>query len=427
MVTVSVEADVAVTKGGSRPAVWAVFSGAALALPGMLPSAVADVAPLDYSLDTNFSRYAESVGRMKVDIYQAAATLPINDRFSLKFNGVKDVVTGASPVGPAAAGAHHCKGPRLGSMVQCMSGASISDVRDAVDVTASYYMDAATLDVNAGRSSENDYTSDFFSVNNRWSLNDKQTTLAAGYSFSADHVWEMVAIDGSKVRAANVGGAKETNQGILGLTQILDKDSLLQANLTYSYSGGYLSDPYKYVYAPWTSCFGFNCQATQASAYPGFIRDTRPGSRNQIGMLLRYVRNFSALNAAALHVDYRFYADTWGIDSHTFEFSWVQPVIDGWLLTPRLRYYTQNSADFYNVMFNSASATGYYSSDYRLAGFGAIGGGLQFSKEFFDRLKLSAGMDFYKRELGYGISGGAGTALDNFTFSMYSVNLSLKF
>ena len=423
---VSAGVVVVVIKDKSLSPAWAVFTGAALALPGMLPPALADVAPLDYSLDTRFSRYAESAGRMKVDIYQAVGTLPINDRFSLRFNGVKDVVSGASPVGPAAAGTHNCKGPRLGSLMQCMSGASISDVRDAVDDNATYYMDNATLDVDAGRSSENDYTSDFFSVNNRWDINDKQTTLAAGYSFAADHVWEMVAIDGSKVRAANVGGSRETNQGILGLTHILDKDSLLQANLTYSYSGGYLADPYKYVYAPWTNC-SINCQSAPASAYPGFVRDTRPGSRNQIGMLLRYVLNFSELNAAALHVDYRFYADTWGIDSHTFEVSWLQPVIDGWLLTPRVRYYTQNSADFYDVISNGPSATGYYSSDYRLAGFGAIGGGLQFSKEFFDRLKLAAGMDFYKRELGYGLSGGAGTALDNFTFSMYSVNLSLKF
>ncbi|MDD4913989.1 MAG: DUF3570 domain-containing protein [Methylococcales bacterium] len=417
----------AVIKDKSGQAAWSVLTGAALALPGMMSVAHADVAPLNYSLDTNFSRYAESAGRMKVDIYQAAAILPLTERLSLKFNGVKDVVTGASPVGPAAAGTRGCKGPHLGGLMQCMSGASISDVRDSVDVNATYYMDNDTVDVDAGRSSENDYASDFFSVNNRLEINDKLTTITTGYAYAADHVWEIVPIDGVKVRAANVGGAKETHQGILGLTQILDKDSLLQANLTYSYNGGYLSDPYKYVYAPWTNCTGFNCPAIPASAYPGFIRDTRPGSRNQIGILLGYVRNFAALNSAALHADYRFYADTWGVDSHTFEFSWIQPVVDDWQLTPRLRYYTQNSADFYNVMFNSPSTTGYYSSDYRLAGFGAIGGGLHLSKAFFNKLTVSGGMDFYKREYGYGISGGTGTALDNFTFSMFSVSLNLKF
>lgn len=406
---------------------WAALTGAALALPGMIATARADVAPMDFSLDTSFSRYAESMGRMKVDIYQAAAVLPLTERFSLRFNGVKDVVTGASPVGPAAAGARGCKGPHLAGLVQCMSGASISDVRDAVDVTASYYLDNDTIDVNAGRSSENDYASDFFSVNNRLQLNDKLTTITTGYSYAADHVWEIVPIDGVKVRASGVGGAKETNQGILGLTQVLDQDSLVQANLTYSYSGGYLSDPYKYVYAPWTVCTGFNCPAAPASAYPGFVRDTRPGSRNQVGLLFGYVRNFSDLNHAALHADYRFYADTWGIDSHTFEFSWIQPVMDGWELTPRLRYYTQNSADFYTVISSDPNAAGYYSSDYRLAGFGAIGGGLQFGKEFFKMLKITGGMDFYKRDRSYGISGGTGTALDNFTFSMISVGMSLKF
>jgi len=411
-------------KTGNRA--LAAFTSAALALPGISSSLHAEVAPQDYSLDTNFSRYAESGGRMKIDVYQAVATLPVNDRLSLKFNGVKDVISGASPIGPALAGAKNCKGPSRGNLVQCLSGASIHDVRDAVDVNASYFLDNATLDLDAGRSSENDYTSDFFNVNSRWELNDKLTTLTTGYGYASDHVWEIIASSGAKIKAPGIGGAKQTHQGILGLTQILDKDSLFQANLTYSYSGGYLSDPYKYAYAPWHDPFNPFC-FQNCPTYAGFIRDTRPGSRNQIGILMRYVRHFSELNRAALHFDYRFYADTWGINSHTFEAAWMQPVIDDWQITPRVRYYTQNSADFYDVMFGAPTANGYYSSDYRLAGFGAISGGVQISKELFGRLKVSGGMDFYKREQGYGISGGGGTALDNFSFSMFSVSLNLKF
>ncbi len=395
------------------------LTSTALALPGLVPSAQADTAPLNYSLDTNFSRYAESGGRMKIDVYQAAATLPINDKLSFRLNGVKDVITGASPVGPALPGAPSCKGPTHAGLTQCMSGASISDVRDAIDLNASYYYtEAGTLDVDVGRSSENDYESNFFNLNNRWEFNNKMTTLSTGYGYASDQVWEIKDINGVKVRTSGNGGDKQTNQSMIGLTQILDKNSLVQTNLTYSFSDGYLSDPYKYAYAPW---------ALFSTPYSRWKHDARPGFHNQIGWLARYVRNFEALNSAALHADYRFYSDTWGIESHTFELSWLQPIVDGWLLTPRVRYYTQNSAFFYNTVFMAPTSDGFYSSDYRLAGFGAIGGGVQLSKEFFNRLKLSAGIDFYQRQQGYGFSGGIGSSIDNYTFSMFSASFNLKF
>jgi len=410
-----VEAAVAVT---DQPKSYrlAVLTAAALALPGI---SSADLLPQAGGVESNFTRYSESGNRMRVDAYQATGNLVVNDSLSFKVNGVKDVVTGASPVLLTPRISGYTGGPSNKAYSMIMSSASIHDVRDSVDLSASYVMDKVTMNVDVGRSSENDYVSNFFNVDGRWELNGKRTTLATGYGYASDHVWEIVKLaDGSKGKASGVGGDKESHQTMLGVTQILDKNSLLQANLTYNYSAGYLSDPYKYVYANWAydPQYGY-----------GYLRDSRPGSRNQMGLLLRYVRNFSGLNSAALHMDYRFYADTWGIDSHTFEASWIQPVWYGWQITPRIRYYTQNAADFYQPVFVAQRIDNHYSSDYRLAGFGAIGGGVQVGKEFFGRLRVSGGVDFYKRQKGYGLSGGAGTSLDNFSFSLFSVSLNLKF
>ena len=428
------EAVVVAVINSSSNARLTVLKSAALLLPGMLSLAHAEISPEDISIDTNFSRYAEGAGRMKVDIYQSAGSLTVNDQLSFKINGVKDVVTGASPVGPAKPvtqvkglfgtyniATPNCKGPSRDGLTQCMSGASISDVRDEIDLNTTYRISSvSTLDVDVGRSSENDYESNFFNLNHRWEFNNKLTTLSTGYAYASDQVWEMVKLDnGSKVRSSANGGNKESHQGIIGLTQILDKDSLLQANLTYSYSGGYLSDPYKYTYAPWATGNDYT--------YQYFVHDARPGSRNQVGLLVRYVRNFSALNAAALHVDYRYYADTWGVDSHTFEVTWLQPIVDNWQFRPRIRYYSQSAADFYQMFYDAPSANGYYSSDYRLANFGAISGGVQLTKQFFDKVRIAAGVDFYQREKAYGFSGGAGTSLDNLSFSIYSVSVNVKF
>lgn len=393
----------------------AALTAAALALPGMSPQVEAD-GPLSLEIDGAFSRYEESDDRMRVDVYQATATVPINDQLTVKANGVKDVIAGASPV---------VNGYSRGRLFQIRSRASIRDVRDEVDLSASYVLDQATLGVNVGRSSENDYTSDFFNLDGRWDINDKLTTLAAGFGYASDEVWAVTnAGKNQHQRVPGVGGDKSTFQGLLGVTQVLDKNSLLQANLTYSHNQGYLSDPYKYalVLAP--------AAATPCDpAYYGncYTLDSRPGSRDQFSLLLRYVRNFSALNAAALHLDYRFYADTWDIAAHTFEAAWYQPVYDGWLFTPRVRYYSQTAAEFYATYFPTARADGHYSTDYRMASFGAISGGAQLSKEFFGQLRVAGTVDFYQRQKDYALHDGAGTPLDNFTYSVFSVSLDLKF
>ena len=191
-------------------------------------------------------------------------------------------------------------------------------------------------------------------------------------------------------------------------------------SLTYTYNGGYLSDLYKAVYASWVT--------DPYPIYGGtFIHDTRPSNRNQIALLTRYVRHFSSLNSAAVHWDYRYYVDTWGVNAHTFEATWIQPVWADWKISPTVRYYTQGSADFYQPYFTAQRADGHYSSDYRLAQFGAIGGGVQVSKDFFERLNLGFGIDFYERKNNYGFNSGSGTSVDNFTFSMYSAKIYFKF
>ena len=400
----------------TKPAALAALTAAALALPGMAPEARAEAPPRAVSVDSNFSRYEENAGRMRVDIYQSVMTVPLGDKFSITANGVKDVVTGASPV--AVGHGRNGYGPRSEPLSLVMSSASIFDVRDEVDIGVNYFLnDTTTLGVNAGRSSENDYTSDFFNINGRVELNDKKTTLAVGYGYNSDKVWEIVDNFGQKEKAPGVGGVKHTNQGMLGVTQVLDKDSLAQLNLTYTHSDGYLSDPYKYSLV-------YNYSNPY---FPDYVRDSRPGHRDQFAVLLRYVRNFSLLNNAALHADYRFYSDSWGIDAHTFELTWIQPVAYHIELRPRLRYYAQGSADFYQPTYDGPTADGNYSSDYRMAGFGALSGGVQLSAEIIGHLRLAGGVDFYQRRQDYGIAGGIGTSADNYSFSMYSASLNLKF
>src|SRR6185369_9095220 len=106
------------------------------------------------------------------------------------------------------------------------------------------------------------------------------------------------------------------------------------------------------------------------------------------------VRYRYAVNAdAALHADARVAANSWGQHSLTLELAWYQGLRDGWQLIPGLRYYTQDSARFYAPFFDDANER-YFSSDYRLGGFGALAANLNVRKRF-GRWELNAGAERY--------------------------------
>ena len=59
--------------------------------------------------------------------------------------------------------------------------------------------------------------------------------------------------------------------------------------------------------------------------------------------------------------------DDWGIDSHTVDLRWRQPIGSRWYLQPHLRYYTQSAADFYRPYLRDGDALpDHASADYRL-------------------------------------------------------------
>src|SRR5262249_21359438 len=83
--------------------------------------------------------------------------------------------------------------------------------------------------------------------------------------------------------------------------------------------------------------------------------------------------------------------------------AWYQSLPGGWRLVPGLRYYSQDSARFYAPFFDTNDAR-YFSSDYRLGGFGAISAHLDLRKRF-GRWELDAGAERYHATTGYALDG----------------------
>ncbi|MDP2901918.1 MAG: DUF3570 domain-containing protein [Methylovulum sp.] len=413
-------------KNTEKSAVVACLSLAAMALPGLMQDATAGRVEESYNADFQYGNYSESNQRINVDIFEGALSTPIGKSLTASVNLVRDTIAGASPVYNQKNANGTVKQILSGASPTSECGASICEQRDAVSSGLTYFFDAASLNVGGGFSREHDYTSRHFNTNLSLDLNKKLTTLNYGASVAFDDVEPSPSPWNSN--PVGFKRSKTSQQYLLGVSQIIDKDSLLQSNMTFSYSTGYLSDPYKVVafYDPdGPLLFG-------GTLYANTIKpDKRPEEKFQWAWLTQYIRHFGQLNDAALHVDYRFNTDDWGVNAHTAELGWHQPIGNGWQLIPRFRYYSQDRADFYQAVGNNLKAT-VYSSDYRLAGFGAISGGIKLAKEITDikplgQLKFQAGFEYYDHSAGYQLGGNNVGSFADFSYYLVTASFNLKF
>jgi hypothetical protein len=420
------------------------LSCAALALPGLIQTATAGRTEENYNADFQYGHYEESNKRINVDIFDGVISAPIGKSMTANVGVLRDIIGGASPV----FNTRDKNGKITQSISQASSkgnwcGQSICEQRDQITGGLTYFFDKAAVNVGGGFSREQDYTSRFFNTNLSLDLNKKLTTLNFGGSMAFDEIQPSPGAWGSdRTQGAGDGywpynykNHKTSQNYLAGVTQVLDKDSILVSNVTFGYSDGFLTDPYKK--------FGIDYVNNIGEIISVGINEKRPGHRFEWALLEQYVRHFDKLNNAALHADYRFSSNDWGVDANTFEVSWHQPVVDDWQIIPRIRFYSQTKANFYlptytvasRAIFRSAdplSNLADYSSDYRLAGFGALSGGVKVSKEIkkikhVDSLKFQSGFEYYNHKADWEIGGNNSQSFDSFSYWMVTAGFNVKF
>ena len=368
---------------------------------------------------------------IEVESLQGSAKFKLTDRIKFAFNYVQDTWGGATPIstaplsaggngqftggGPLVSGAtpYIEPGNRIvldknmnvlrpsfdsaGSAINDANGQQLFEGKDQfVDTMAQaspetrkqgdfklgYEWDEAALDIGGGISTEDDYESRFGNINTRWDFNQKTTILNVGLSYTNSDTYAILDHDGATyIRDKNrvpqfsiksdgtnvIQGTRQDWSTSLGLTQILNKNALMEAGLGYTRSTGYMANPYKAVSIafidPALQDIDLNCPEAalglQCVDRLRSLLEQRPDERNQWTGNLRYVQHIDAVDAA-LHLGYRVFSDDWGITSHTFDADWAQPLGNGWTVTPRVRYYSQDSANFYTPML--VTSQGYTSN-----------------------------------------------------------------
>lgn len=332
------------------------LSTSALALPGV---GLADAPPTESTLSYQFSNYREDdlsrstvvfgdPGRYDIDVHQFQLIAPIGRNSALQIAGNYEALSGASPW-------YTTRGVD-GEPIVIMSGASgIEDRRGELSIGGSYYLENGSLSGNVGYSEEDDYRATYFGLSGERHYNNDLTTIRLGFSVSSDEIFPTDASLFNRVTDED----KRSISSVISVSQIINRVATFQTALSITETSGFLSDPYK-------------------------LRDVRPDDKTQIAWASAY-RHFFIDADAALHVNYRYYHDDFGINSHTVDMAWHQNLSNGFKLVPILRYYSQSAADFYTNTDDFLNPqTNYQSSDYRLSAFGAVSGGLSVVAEFGD-------------------------------------------
>ena len=255
--------------------------------------------------------------------------------------------------------------------------------RTQYSVGVDYLHDRWTMNVGVTTSSENDFEANTYSFGISQDLFGDLTTVSLGYSVGDNVVG----------RTGDPDFAESSNRRNyrLGVSQILTRNLLLGLSAEKITDEGFLNNPYRSVrYLDPDSPIGYSYEP---EAYP------RTHTSDAAALRMRYYLPWRA----ALHWEYRTFADSWGVKSDTYELGYTHPAFKGWTLETRIRAYSQTSADFYSDLFPNAQYQNFLARDKELSTFsslalrlGASYGILPGGWHFVDRGSVSLFYDFMR-------------------------------
>jgi Protein of unknown function (DUF3570) len=314
--------------------------GLAVAAATLIVITRADVLPEDRA-DVMYHRYQG--GGVTVDGPSVLVRKKVGDSFSASYQYFLDLITSAS--------------------IDVRSQASPYKERRTEHHVGLDYLHGNTLySIGWIHGDEPDYKANTAFANISQSMFGDLTTISFGFSRGWDKVGEV----DHGIFQGYVGDA-DHRTWTLGLSQVLTRNLLLGLNYETDENAGYLRSPYRGV--------RFVNAGGQVQFGPANTPDTRTG--NAVSAQLKYYLPWRA----SVDGSYRYYTDTWGINSHTVRIGYTQPV-RSWTFDASARYYRQTPATFYGDLFAFDNAQNFESRDRELAQFHSLTLGVGASYEF---------------------------------------------
>lgn len=329
----------------------------------------------DWTVDSSWLSYREDNGRVAVSKQLATMTRERDDQ-RLSVSVVHDAMSGASPSGAIRSNdsvATFTSASSSGGFAAQGSNGDYSligfeDRRVQLGVDHERPLNRQlSLKVGGVVSTEDDYDSLGSSVGLTRESADKVHAIDVGLAFTHDTIFRSDTAGTPRplgdINILESWGEGERNSvdGLLGYTRILNARTIVQGNLSYGVSSGYHSDPYKIISA-----------ADENDRIIANFHDSRPGTRQRTALYGKLVHKL-ADSDDSIQGSYRLYSDSWGIRSHTADLRYHHKLTRRQSLEPHLRLYLQSEADFYyrkldvnETLDPILPADGYASADYRL-------------------------------------------------------------
>lgn len=246
--------------------------------------------------------------------------------------------------------------------------------------------------VNLYGSTEHDYTSLGANGSVTRDFNKRNTTLALRAAYFHDTInpeggrpqpLAAMAPPGPNQPRLSGDGQKDVLDLGLGLTQIINKATIVHINYTFSQVDGYQTDPYKML----------SLVDPVTGGPEEYLFENRPDARTKNILFGKVNRH---LGRDIVRFSYRFMADNWGIRSHTFDLEYRWKLNDLSYLEPEIRFYTQTAADFYRYFLVSGeSLPTDATADYRLGDMQTWAFGLKYGRVLGNGHSLTVRGQYY--------------------------------
>jgi len=230
-----------------------------------------------------------------------------------------------------------------------------TDQRIEYGLGVNYLYRNTLLSLNYSNSDESDYRANTYNFAASHEMLSGLTTLSFKYSRGYDEIGKSTNLDFNE-EANHIKFA-------FGLSQVLTKTMLLNVDLESTSSDGFLNNPYRSV------------RILGAFGTPERYPKARSGTALAIrGLMYQDDRR-------SIRLGYRYYADNWGIDAHTFEAGYNFYYNSEWLTELSFRFYAQSKASFYRNNFDNLQ--NYMARDKELSTFSSLSLGSRITYNLF--------------------------------------------
>lgn len=387
-----------------------------------ISDAIAQESNGDWKFDVATLIYAESDSRVSAaePVFNATKTYVDGEILNVKL--VFDSLTGASPNGatPSDTAQTFTRPSGNGEYTADPNESPLDDTfKDTRGALSGSWTAPINRDwdytVGAYGSKEYDYLSLGLNGGLKHYINQKNTALNFGLSFSADAIepeggnplgLARMATPGTPSFDADYDASRADSSdnktiidAMFGVTQVINANTIMQFNYGLSLSDGYLNDPFKVLSVIDDNAgpnFGGNFQ--DGGGNNVYLYESRPDSRMK--HTFYWQTKYALDNGDVIDGSYRFMIDDWGINSHTLDFRYRWDLGDSYL-EPHLRYYMQSEADFYkryltSTEYNSGvTSIKEASSDERLSEMNAYTIGIKYGYKLSDDSEINVRAEYY--------------------------------